>query len=77
MTNDTQDVLIGNLGDQGWSQSVNDIIECIDDDKAVVVTDLKGIHQEKKLRKGSVIVLALQHPNRVCRKLNKQCKLSG
>jgi len=66
LTNDTQDILIGNIGDRNWSQNVNDIIECIDDDKAIVVTDFKGIHQEKKLRKGSVIVVALQHPSRVC-----------
>ena len=45
----TQDILIGNLGGNISPQMVNDITRCIDDEKAVVITDFKGIIKEQKL----------------------------
>ena len=66
---DTQDILIGNLGGQIWSSTINDIIQCIDDRNAVVLTDFKTKITEKSLKKASVTILALQWFNNVSLKL--------
>ena len=62
---DTQDILIGNLGGNIWSSTVNDIVSCIDNDKAVVVSDLNSVIMDSKLRKASVVILALKWLNMV------------
>ena len=56
--NQTQDILIGNLGDKTWSSTVNEIIKCIDGETALVVTDLKTKITEKRLKKSPVVILA-------------------
>ena len=58
-TTETQDILIGNPGGQVWSSTVNDIIKCIDDGTAVVVTDLSSQMLNKNLRKASVVIVTL------------------
>ncbi|CAG9811578.1 unnamed protein product [Chironomus riparius] len=55
---DTQDIIIGNLGGTMWSSIVNDIIKCLDN-KAVVISDIHDIATDKRLRKASVVILAL------------------
>ncbi|KAL7014270.1 hypothetical protein ACKWTF_015841 [Chironomus riparius] len=62
---DTQDILVGNVGGQAWSSTVNDIITCIDDRNAVVVMDFKHKITEKSLRKASVVILILEWSNQV------------
>ena len=49
--------MIGNLGGKVWSSTVNDIVQCIDDGKAVVVSDFKAVVKEKSLRKAAVAIL--------------------
>ena len=58
-TTETQDILIGNPSGQVWSSTVNDIIKCIDDGTAVVVTDLSSQMLNKNLRKASVVIVTL------------------
>ena len=62
---DKKDVLIGNLGGKTWSLTINKIIECIDDETAVVVTDLSKKMTTKDLRKAAVIIIAFKEPNEV------------
>ncbi|CAG9811315.1 unnamed protein product [Chironomus riparius] len=57
-TNDTQDILIGNLGGIIWSSAVNEIIKCIADETAVVFTDLRIKMINSNLRKAAVIIMA-------------------
>lgn len=54
---DTQDILIGNLGGKLWSSMVNNIIKCIDEESAVVVTDFKLKIIEERLWKATVVIL--------------------
>ncbi|KAL7014254.1 hypothetical protein ACKWTF_015826 [Chironomus riparius] len=61
----TQDILIGNMDRKIWSSTANDIIKCLDDDKAVVATDLTNTIQNLRLRKASVIILMLNQLNEV------------
>ncbi|CAG9811090.1 unnamed protein product [Chironomus riparius] len=56
---DTQDVLIGNLGGNMWSSTINYIAGCVGSDTAVVLSGFKDVLTEKTLRKASVIILAL------------------
>jgi len=60
---DTQDILIGNVGGNIWSSTINDIVSCIDDETTVVVSDLNAIMTENNLRKASVTILALKWLN--------------
>ena len=62
---DTQDVLIGNLGGELWSSTVNDIAGCIGSDTAVVVSDFKSIVTEQTLRKAAVLILMFGYVNQV------------
>ena len=62
---DTQDILIGNLGGKVWSSTVNDIVKCIDDGNAVVVTDFNAKIVEKNLRKSAVVILTMEWLDRV------------
>ena len=57
---DTQDVLIGNVGDEMWSSTVNDIAACVRDENTVVVTDFKAVMREKTLRKAAVVVFSMR-----------------
>ena len=66
---DTQDILIGNLGGETWSSTVNDIIQCVDDNIAIVVTDFQQKIIEKNLKKASVVILILEWHSQVCRNL--------
>ncbi|KAL7014266.1 hypothetical protein ACKWTF_015838 [Chironomus riparius] len=61
----TQDILIGNFGSKVWLTTVNDIVECIDDRAAVVVTDFKTEIKEKSLRKASIIIMTFSKPSKV------------
>jgi hypothetical protein len=63
--NETQDILVGHIGSGRWSQGVNDLTQCIDGDKTVVVTNLRMVAEEKRLRKASVIVLIAYQADRV------------
>lgn len=63
--NETHDILIGNLGEKIQSSPLNDFLQCIDDDSAVVVTDLRAITRNKHLRKASVIILVMNEANEV------------
>ena len=65
---DTQDVLIGNLGGELWSSTVNDIAGCVKSDTAVIVSDFKTSLTEKTLRKAALVVLT-------CNKLDKVSKI--
>ncbi|KAL7014255.1 hypothetical protein ACKWTF_015827 [Chironomus riparius] len=65
-TTDTQDILIGNLGGQSWSTTVNDIVKCIDDETAVVISDFKTKLTDDKLRKASIVILAVNWFSQVC-----------
>ena len=64
---DTQDILIGSSGGKVQSSTINDIIECIDDKNAVVLTDLRTKVAEKTLRKATVIILELRSIRKVSR----------
>jgi hypothetical protein len=59
-SSDTQDILIGNLGSHTWSSTVNDIAECVNDDKALLVSDLRYRIEKENLRKFSIVVLVMQ-----------------
>ena len=64
-TKDTQDILIGKMNGK-WSQTMNDVASCIDKGSAIVVTNLTNVMNEKRLRKASVIVMALDKADKVC-----------
>jgi hypothetical protein len=66
-SNDTQDIMIGYFGDDSQLQAVNDVASCIDDEKALVITNFQTIEVEKKLRKAAVIVLSLERAEKVSR----------
>ncbi|KAL7013021.1 hypothetical protein ACKWTF_015154 [Chironomus riparius] len=53
----TQDILIGNLGEKMWSSTVNDIAGCFGQDTAIVVSDFNSIVTEKTLRKATMVIL--------------------
>jgi len=55
---DTQDILIGNFGGKSQSSTINDIIQCINDETTVVVTDLKDKMSRNDLRKASLFIIA-------------------
>ena len=57
-TTDTHDILIENLGGNIWSSTINEILKCIDDATAVVVTDLKAQMLSNVLKKAMVIIVA-------------------
>ena len=63
--NDTQDILIANFGGDNKSQEVNEIIECIGDDKALVISNLSRKHINPRLRKTAVIVMMIRNTDRV------------
>ena len=69
--NYTQDILIANFGAKTWSLTVNDIAQCINNDKAIVTADLKDVMKEKNLRKASVIILTLEWLSRVSFRIKK------
>ena len=61
---DTQDIIIGNL--QGNKLSIiDDIIECVKDNTAIVVTDFKAKMTEKMLRKAAIVILLLDKLDKV------------
>ena len=60
-----QDVLIGNLGGELWTSTVNGIAGCIGSETAVVVSDFKSILTDKTLRKAAVVILTLTQFNSV------------
>ena len=62
---DTQDVLIGNLGGEVWSSTVNDIAGCVGSETAVIVNDLTTTVTEKTLRKAAVVILMFDKVNKV------------
>lgn len=62
---DTQDILIGNLGREAWTSTINDIVQCLSDGTAVVVSDFKQLINEKLLRKASLVILTFDGLNRV------------
>lgn len=55
---DTKDILIGNLGGKIWSSTINNIVQCIDDETAVVVTDLQNKMSRNNLKKALLIIVA-------------------
>lgn len=63
--NDTQDVLVGNLGGKLWSSTVNDIAGCVGRGSAVVVSNFGDLVTEKTLRKATVVVLGLKDLDKV------------
>jgi len=56
---DTQDILIGNLGGKIWSSTISDIIQCLSDNKAQVLSDFRTTIKKINLRKASVVILTL------------------
>lgn len=64
-TNDTQDILIGNLDKSTKSSTVNDIVECIGADHPVVISDMVQPLTEKNLRKAAVMILVFKTANKV------------
>jgi len=59
LKSDTQDILIGNLGGKMWPTIANDIIQCLNDDKAQVLSDFRTTIKKINLRKASVVILTL------------------
>lgn len=64
-TNDTQDVLIGNLDSNTKSSTINDVVECIGADHPVVISDMIQPLTEKNLRKAAVMILFFKTANKV------------
>ena len=62
---DTQDILIGNLQGNNELSIIDDIIECVKDNTAIVVTDFKAKMTEKMLRKAAIIILLLDKLDKV------------
>jgi hypothetical protein len=63
--NDTQDVLIKTSDSNIWSGVINDIIDCLDDDIAIVINDIEKNITTYKLRKPSVVILMINSFNEV------------
>jgi hypothetical protein len=53
----TQDILIANFGEKIWSSTINEIVQCVDEEAAVVITKLDTKITGKLLRKAKVVVL--------------------
>lgn len=62
---DTQDILIGNLGGNLWTSTINDITGCIGSDNSVVISNFKAALKEENLRKAAVIVMMLSDVSEV------------
>ena len=62
---DTQDVLIGNLGGEAWSSTVNDIAGCVGSENAVVVNNFSKLLTEQTLRKAAVGIVAMEFVDKV------------
>lgn len=63
--NDTEDILIGNVGHKSWSSTINDIAKCIGSENAVVINDFKQMLNVTTLRKASVVILTFDGFKRV------------
>ncbi|CAG9806900.1 unnamed protein product [Chironomus riparius] len=55
---ETKDIMIANLGSKVWSATLNDIMQCINDDNPVLLTDFHAVTKDKSLRKASIVILA-------------------
>ena len=64
-TNDTQDVMIGNLESTNQPSITNDVAACIETSNPVVISDFKLPISENKLRKAAVVILAFASVNKV------------
>lgn len=62
---DTQDVIIGNLGGEIWSSTINMIAKCIDVDSAVVVSNFNKLITKQSLRKAEVVILSFDRISEV------------
>lgn len=65
-SNDTQDVLVGNMDSKTQSATVNDIIKCIGEDYPLVISDMVKLLTEKNLKKAAVVILVFETSNKVC-----------
>jgi hypothetical protein len=65
LNTDTQDILLGHFGGKVWSDTINEIAECIDERSAVVVTDFGTMIAERNLRKASLIIMELNQVSKI------------
>lgn len=64
-TTDTQDILVGNIGGKVLPLTFNDILECIEDVSAVVVSNFEEIIVNKHLRKATIVIMLINESNLV------------
>lgn len=76
-SNDTQDVLIGNLDSKSQSSPVNDLVECIGPNYPVVISDMVQSIAEKNLKKAAVVILVFKKANKVNTYSNIKNKLNS
>ena len=64
----TQDILVGSLGNNSRISALNDIIECLNNENAIVIMDFQKPIIGRDLRKASVMILDIEQISlvRIC-----------